>query len=82
MAHRLRTIIDYDRLVVLDHGKVSFRLNRSRKTHAGQIAEFDTPFRLIQKEDSVFRSMCLNSGSFAELETAARLKAEADAAVW
>ncbi|KAF7299119.1 ABC bile acid [Mycena indigotica] len=61
VAHRLRTIIDYDRLVVLDHGKV---------------VELDTPFKLIQKEDGVFRSMCLNSGSFAELETAARLKAE------
>ncbi|KAJ7850608.1 hypothetical protein B0H14DRAFT_2581828 [Mycena olivaceomarginata] len=59
VAHRLRTIIDYDRLLVLDKGKV---------------AEFDTPSRLIQKEDGIFRNMCLKSGSFGELEAAAKAK--------
>ncbi|KAF8987995.1 P-loop containing nucleoside triphosphate hydrolase protein, partial [Cyathus striatus] len=34
VAHRLRTVIDYDRLIVLDKGKIS---------------EFDTPWNLIQK---------------------------------
>ncbi|KAJ7764232.1 hypothetical protein B0H16DRAFT_1526418 [Mycena metata] len=67
VAHRLKTIIDYDRLVVLDHGKV---------------VEFDTPFSLIQREDGVFRSMCLKSGSFGELEAAARTKAESQQQVW
>ncbi|KAJ6577612.1 multidrug resistance-associated ABC transporter [Mycena capillaripes] len=67
VAHRLRTIIDYDRLVVLDHGTV---------------VEFDTPYTLIQKEDGVFRSMCLKSGSFGELEAAARAKAEAQVQAW
>ncbi|KAF7342473.1 ABC bile acid [Mycena venus] len=62
IAHRLKTIIDYDRLVVLDHGKV---------------VEFDTPYALIRKEDGVFRGMCLKSGSFGELEAAARVKEEA-----
>jgi ABC-type multidrug transport system fused ATPase/permease subunit len=57
----LKTIIDYDRLVVLDHGRV---------------VEFDTPLRLIEKENGAFRSMCLKSGSFAELEAAARAAAE------
>jgi len=64
VAHRLKTIIDYDRLLVLDHGKV---------------VEFDTPYTLIEKEDGVFRSMCLKSGSFGELEAAARAKAETQA---
>uniref|UniRef100_A0A0W0EW54 Putative multidrug resistance-associated ABC transporter n=1 Tax=Moniliophthora roreri TaxID=221103 RepID=A0A0W0EW54_MONRR len=63
VAHRLRTVIDYDRLVVLDKGK---------------LVEFDTPLRLIQKEDGIFRNMCLKSGSYAELEAAAIAKAEKD----
>ncbi|KAI0772936.1 multidrug resistance-associated ABC transporter [Trametes elegans] len=63
VAHRLRTVIDYDRLIVLDKG---------------ELAEFDTPLNLIQKEGGIFRSMCLKSGTFAELETAARAKAERD----
>lgn len=43
-----------------------------------QIAEFDTPWQLIQKEDGIFRTMCLKSGSFSELEAAAKAKAERD----
>ncbi|KAG1809100.1 uncharacterized protein BJ212DRAFT_1484598 [Suillus subaureus] len=65
VAHRLRTVIDYDRLIVLD---------------AGEVAEFDTPLNLIQKEDGIFRTMCLKSGTFAELEAAARPRPERDAA--
>ncbi|KAG6835326.1 hypothetical protein H0H93_002661 [Arthromyces matolae] len=41
IAHRLRTVIDYDRLIVLDKG---------------QVAEFDTPWKLIQKENGIFRN--------------------------
>jgi ABC-type multidrug transport system fused ATPase/permease subunit len=48
IAHRLQTIIDYDKVLVLDHGKV---------------IEFDHPWALIQREDGSFRSMCENSGN-------------------
>ena len=65
MAHRLRTVIDYDRLIVLD---------------AGRVVEFDTPYNLIQQEGGVFRGMCLKSGNFSELESSAMAKAEQDAA--
>ncbi|KAI0051166.1 P-loop containing nucleoside triphosphate hydrolase protein [Auriscalpium vulgare] len=66
VAHRLKTVIDYDRLIVLDKGSV---------------IEFDTPWNLIQKEDSIFRNMCLKSGMFAELEQAAKDKAANDGLV-
>ena len=60
VAHRLKTVIDYDRLIVLDKGV---------------IAEFDTPWNLIQKENGIFRHMALKSGMFSELERVAREKA-------
>ena len=59
VAHRLRTVIDYDKLIVLDKGVVS---------------EFDTPWNLIQKEDGIFRNMAMKSGMFAELERIAKEK--------
>ncbi|KDR78083.1 hypothetical protein GALMADRAFT_245072 [Galerina marginata CBS 339.88] len=57
VAHRLRTVIDYDRLVILDNGT---------------IAEFDSPWNLINKENGIFRNMCMKSGTFNELEAAAK----------
>ena len=60
----MRTVIDYDRLIVLEEGK---------------LVEFDTPLNLIQKEKGTFRELCLKSGTFAELEAAAKAKADADA---
>jgi len=46
IAHRLRTILSYDRILVLD---------------AGQIAEFDTPTNLFRNETGLFRGMCQRS---------------------
>ena len=36
------------------------------------------PLKLLQKEDGLFRNMCLKSGTYAELEGAARAKAARD----
>ncbi|KAG1750701.1 ABC protein [Suillus lakei] len=46
IAHRLRTIISYDRILVLD---------------AGLVAEFDTPSNLFKRKGGVFRGMCERS---------------------
>ncbi|KAM6498749.1 P-loop containing nucleoside triphosphate hydrolase protein, partial [Amanita muscaria] len=46
IAHRLKTIINYDRVLVLD---------------GGQIIEFDEPKVLLRREGGVFREMCLKS---------------------
>ncbi|KAF7773337.1 hypothetical protein Agabi119p4_5504 [Agaricus bisporus var. burnettii] len=46
IAHRLRTILNYDRILVLD---------------AGRVAEYDTPETLFQKETGIFRNLCEGS---------------------
>lgn len=52
IAHRLQTIIDYDKVLVLDHG---------------QVVEFDHPWTLVNKNGGLFRSMCENSGNLDTL---------------
>ncbi|KAF9979193.1 hypothetical protein BGZ73_004079 [Actinomortierella ambigua] len=47
IAHRLRTIMDYDRVLVLDQG---------------QVMEFDSPLNLITNPSSRFRDMIEKSG--------------------
>ncbi|KAK0425340.1 hypothetical protein QR680_009150 [Steinernema hermaphroditum] len=47
IAHRLNTVIDYDRILVLDHG---------------HIIEFDAPQALLARSDSVFFSMAREAG--------------------
>ncbi|KIO14761.1 hypothetical protein M404DRAFT_118392 [Pisolithus tinctorius Marx 270] len=55
IAHRLRTIISYDRVLVMD---------------AGKVAEFDTPYNLYQKEGGLFRGMCERSNiTLKDIET-------------
>jgi len=46
VSDRLQTIIGYDRICVVD---------------AGRIVEFDTPTRLFDVEDGIFRGMCNRS---------------------
>ncbi|KDR78881.1 hypothetical protein GALMADRAFT_244520 [Galerina marginata CBS 339.88] len=64
IAHRLRTIIAYDRICVLD---------------AGQIAEFDTPAQLYEKADGIFRGMCERSSiTLEDIRMAAKAVAADD----
>jgi ABC-type multidrug transport system fused ATPase/permease subunit len=53
IAHRLKTISDYDRILVLD---------------AGRVVEFDTPRNLIRRRDSLFGQMCRRSADWQSLE--------------
>ncbi|KAI7178883.1 bile acid-transporting ATPase, partial [Hortaea werneckii] len=53
IAHRLQTIIDYDKVLVLDKG---------------QVIEYGDPFDLVSKDGGVFRGMCEMSGDFDVLE--------------
>lgn len=62
IAHRLATIVDYDKVLVLDHGEV---------------LEYDHPWTLLQKEGGSFRSMCQTSGDLESLEKAAKKAFEA-----
>lgn len=58
IAHRLQTIIGYDRICVIN---------------AGKVVEFDTPARLFQQKDSIFYGMCYRSGiTLADIEIATR----------
>lgn len=59
IAHRLRSIIDYDKILVMD---------------AGRVVEYEDPYTLISDKDSLFHSMCDNSG---ELDTLIKLAKEA-----
>ncbi|KAI1438241.1 ABC transporter family protein [Xylaria sp. CBS 124048] len=57
IAHRLRTIIGYDRICVMD---------------GGRIAELGTPLELWEIEGGIFKGMCERSGiSHADLAAAA-----------
>ncbi|KAG2008561.1 ATP-binding cassette transporter [Coprinopsis cinerea AmutBmut pab1-1] len=62
IAHRLRTVIDYDRVMLLDQG---------------QIVEFDKPATLLNDPDSKFYALCKATGKeeFAMLTKMARVNA-------
>jgi len=48
IAHRINTIIDYDKILVLD---------------AGKVAEYDSPQNLLKKTESLFYSLVHESSN-------------------
>ncbi|KAF9339730.1 hypothetical protein BGZ91_004895 [Linnemannia elongata] len=65
IAHRIRTIADFDRVLVMN---------------AGEVVEFDRPYVLMRQEDSLFRSMCERSSEFEALLAIAEEKEKRDRA--
>ncbi|KAI7895794.1 P-loop containing nucleoside triphosphate hydrolase protein [Mucor mucedo] len=61
IAHRLNTVIEYDRILVLNHG---------------EIVEFQSPLTLLRDANSAFYKMCRNSGEFENLLALAKAKHE------
>ncbi|MCJ1399991.1 hypothetical protein MMC11_003194 [Xylographa trunciseda] len=61
IAHRLQTIVDYDKVLVLDKGEV---------------VEYDSPWELMKNEHGIFRGMCEMSGDFETLQEGARRAGE------
>jgi ABC-type multidrug transport system fused ATPase/permease subunit len=53
IAHRLNTVLDYDRVLVLGEGKV---------------LEFDTPAALLKEQGGVFRAMCRASSDYSKMK--------------
>jgi ABC-type multidrug transport system fused ATPase/permease subunit len=51
IAHRLNTVIDYDKILVLD---------------AGRVMEFDSPYNLLSKPHSEFAQLCAETGESNE----------------
>lgn len=54
IAHRINTILDSDRIVVLDHGRV---------------AEFDTPAELVRQR-GLFYELVRESGLLSQVDSA------------
>ncbi len=52
IAHRIKTVIDYDKIIVLEQGRVK---------------EMGTPLELITNTNGAFQRMCVESGEYQEL---------------
>lgn len=57
IAHRLRSVIDYDKILVMD---------------AGEVKEYDHPYSLLLNKNSIFYSMCEQSGELESLIESAK----------
>ena len=53
ITHRLDTVLDYDRVLVMEEGTV---------------VDFDTPVALLKEPEGVFRAMCIASPDWSRLK--------------
>ena len=65
VAHRLNTVIDFDKILVMDDGRV---------------AEYDAPHVLLAKEDGLFSALVDATGERSAAELRSRAAAAAKAA--
>ncbi|KAG0272854.1 hypothetical protein BGZ95_011349 [Linnemannia exigua] len=65
IAHRIRTIADFDRVLVMQ---------------TGEVAEFDTPFTLMRQKGSLFRELCDQSTELDVLLEISEAKQRRDSA--
>lgn len=65
IAHRLQTIVDYDKVMVLDQGRVV------EWGHPWELLKKD-PSKVDKGDEAVFRGMCEMSGDWEALERAAK----------
>ena len=63
IAHRLRSIIDYDSILVLEKG---------------ELAEFGSPSELLKDRNGIFRAMCEKSADWVDLKKMAGIEDEGE----
>jgi ABC-type transport system involved in cytochrome bd biosynthesis fused ATPase/permease subunit len=62
VAHRIATVIDFDKILVLN---------------AGEVVEYDEPLKLLEREGGAFASLCRKSGEWDVLKEVAEKAAKA-----
>lgn len=79
IAHRLSSVIDYDRLLVLSDGRVAeFDTPIVSSSTTRSVCSANTVQNLLRKEESLFKSLCEKSGKYKDLYRAAEKKEAGD----
>lgn len=79
IAHRLSSVIDYDRLLVLADGKVAEFDTPIVSYQSPRTSRSANPQNLLRQDGSLFKNLCEKSGKYRELYRAAEKKEADDA---